>query len=228
MEPIRVLIVDDHALFRRGIVSALEGEGTIRIVGEAADGLLAIEKAEKIVPDVILMDLNMPNCTGLEATQALQTKMPQVNILVLTVSDKEADLFAAMKFGAKGYILKNTDPEELIRAIQHIAQGGVIVSPLMASKLLAEFKNPTPTPEKAVAGAGESLVSPREEEVLGLVAQGATNKEIADALFISENTVKTHLRSIMEKLHLANRSQAVAYAIKKGLAQDKSGESKTS
>lgn len=218
MVPIKVLVVDDHALFRRGIASALETEENIKIVGEAADGLQAIARAEEIVPDVILMDLNMPNCTGLEATQALQTKMPQVNILVLTISDNESDLFAAMKFGAKGYILKNADPEELVRAIVHIAQGGVIVSPLMASKLLAEFKNPTPPAEKRAAPEGETLVSPREEEVLGLVAKGATNKEIADALFISENTVKTHLRRIMEKLHLANRSQAVAYAIKKGLA----------
>jgi len=223
VEPIKVLVVDDHVLFRRGIASALEDEASIKIVGEAPDGLKAIEKAVEIAPDVILMDLNMPNCTGLEATQALQTKMPQVNILVLTVSDNEADLFAAMKFGAKGYILKNTDPEELIRAIQHIAQGGVIVSPLMASKLLAEFKNPTPA-EKAVAVEGKTLLSPREEEVLGLVACGNTNMEIADALFISENTVKTHLRSIMEKLHLANRSQAVAYAIKKGFAEGKGGE----
>jgi len=224
MEPIKVLVVDDHTLFRRGIASALEDEASIKIVGEAADGLEAIKKAEEIVPDVILMDLNMPNCTGLEATQALQTKMPQINILVLTVSDNEADLFAAMKFGAKGYILKNTDPEELIRAITHIAQGGVIVSPLMASKLLAEFKNPSALAEKPTAPEAGTILSPREEEVLGLVAQGATNKEIADALFISENTVKTHLRSIMEKLHLANRSQAVAYAIKKGLAQDKGTE----
>jgi len=140
METIKVLLVDDHALFRRGIAAVLANQKNIEIVGEAADGLEAIRKAEETVPDVVLMDLNMPHCSGLEATQALQTKMPKVNILVLTVSDNEADLFAAMKFGATGYILKNTEPEELIQAIFHVVQGGAIISPFMATKLLAEFK----------------------------------------------------------------------------------------
>ncbi len=143
MDSVKVLVVDDHTLFRRGIAAVLADHESLEVVGEALDGLEAIEKAKKIAPDVILMDLNMPNCSGLEATQALQTEMPQVNILVLTVSDKESDLFAAIKFGAKGYILKNTEPEELIHAIFHIAQGGVIISPLMATKLLTEFKDLT-------------------------------------------------------------------------------------
>jgi len=167
------------------------------------------------------MDLNMPHCSGLEATQALQTEMPQVNILVLTVSDSESDLFAAIKFGAKGYILKNTEPDELIHAIFHIARGGVIVSPLMATKLLDEFKNLTAGVERESAQEADAAISPREGEVLQLLAQGATNKEIGDSLFISENTVKTHLRNILEKLHLVNRSQAAAYAVKKGLVQYK-------
>ncbi|MFC2047077.1 response regulator [Chloroflexota bacterium] len=217
MDSVKVLVVDDHTLFRRGIVGALTGQENLEVVGEASNGLEAIEKAEKIVPDVIVMDLNMPQCSGLEATQVLQTKRPQINILVLTVSDREADLFAAMKFGAKGYLLKNTEPEELIHAIFHIAQGGVMVSPLMASKLLAEFKEPVPKAEREATQESDVLLSPREGEVLQLVAQGATNKEIGDSLFISENTVKTHLRNIMEKLHLANRSQAAAYAVKMGL-----------
>jgi len=221
MDPIKVLVVDDHALFRRGITAVLANQENLEIVGEATDGLEAIAKAEKIAPDVILMDLNMPHCSGLEATQALQTEMPQVNILVLTVSESESDLFAAMKFGAKGYILKNTEPEELIHAILHIAQGGVIVSPIMATKLLSEFKEPRAKAERAATQEAEANLSPREGEVLQLVAQGATNKEIANSLFISENTVKTHLRNIMEKLHLANRSQAAAYAVNKGLVQYK-------
>jgi len=217
MEAVRVLVVDDHALFRRGIVSVLANQAGISVVGEAANGLEAIEKAEKLAPDVILMDLNMPSCSGLEATQALQAKTPHINILVLTVSDNEADLFAAIKFGATGYILKNTEPEELVQAIHHIAQGGVIISPVMAIKLLTEFRNSgTDARVKKTAGE-EANLSPREDEVLRLVAQGATNKEIADSLFISENTVKTHLRNIMDKLHLANRSQAAAYAVKRGL-----------
>ncbi len=217
MEAVRVLVVDDHALFRRGIVSVLANQAGISVVGEAANGLEALEKAENLAPDVILMDLNMPGCSGLEATQALQAKTPHINILVLTVSDNEADLFAAIKFGATGYILKNTEPEELVQAIHHIAQGGVIISPVMAIKLLTEFKNSgTDARVKKTAGE-EANLSPREDEVLRLVAQGATNKEIADSLFISENTVKTHLRNIMDKLHLANRSQAAAYAVKRGL-----------
>ena len=217
MEPVRVLVVDDHALFRRGIVTVLTNQENISVVGEAVNGLEAIEKATELAPDVIVMDLNMPQCNGLEATQALQAKMPQVSILVLTVSDNEADLFAAIKFGATGYILKNTEPEELIQAIHHIAQGGVIISPSMAIKLLHEFRDSGADARAKKTADEEANLSPREDEVLRLVAQGATNKEIADSLFISENTVKTHLRNIMDKLHLANRSQAAAYAVKRGL-----------
>ncbi len=133
----------------------------------------------------------------------------------------ETDLFAAKKFGARGYILKNAEPEELVDAILHVARGGAIVSPLMATKLLTEFKDLTAGAERESIEEANAELSPREGEVLQLVAQGATNKEIGDALFISENTVKTHLRSIMETLHLANRSQAAAYAIKRGLAHYK-------
>jgi len=220
MEPVRVLVVDDHTLFRRGIVTVLANQKDISVVGEAVNGLEAIDKAEALMPDVIVMDLNMPQCSGLEATQALQAKMPQVSILVLTVSDNEADLFHAIKFGATGYILKNTEPEELVQAIHHIAQGGVIVSPMMAAKLLTEFRSLGTDAMAKKTAEEEDNLSPREDEVLRLVSQGATNKEIADSLFISENTVKTHLRNIMDKLHLANRSQAAAYAVKRGLVPD--------
>jgi DNA-binding NarL/FixJ family response regulator len=221
VSPIKVLIVDDHTLFRRGIASALANQMELEVVGEAVDGLEAIAKAKELIPDVVLMDLNMPNCSGLEATQALQAEMPQVKILVLTVSDNEADLFAAVKFGARGYLLKKAEPEELVRAIFSVAQGGVMVSPLMATKLLSEFNDLAAGAEKEPVKQVEANLSPREGEVLQLVAKGATNKEIADSLFISENTVKTHLQNIMEKLHLANRSQAAAYAVKKGLVPDK-------
>ncbi len=219
MDPIKVLVVDDHSLFRSGIAAVLANQEEMAVVGQAADGLEAIVKTREINPDVVLMDLNMPRCSGLEAIQALQTEMPQVNVLVLTVSEMEADLFAAMKFGARGYLLKKAEPEELVHAILYIAQGGAIVSPLMATKLLTEFKSLGTGIEKETAG--DDVLSPREGEVLQLVAQGATNKGIGDSLFISENTVKTHLRNIMEKLHLANRSQAAAYAVKKGLVPRK-------
>ncbi|MFC1994116.1 response regulator [Chloroflexota bacterium] len=213
MDRIRVLVVDDQAIVRRGVIDILTNREELEVVGEARNGLEAIEKVRELVPDVVVIDLMMPECTGLEATQAMHTEMPQVNILVLTVSDKEADLFDAMKFGAKGYLLKNAEAEELVQAIIHTAKGGVTVSPYMASMLLNEFKGwSEPEPEV-------SSLSPRETEVLQLVTQGASNKEIAKALFISDNTVKTHLRSIMEKLHFANRSQAAAYAASKGLVR---------
>lgn len=218
---IKVLLADDHTLFRRGIAALLAEQKNLEVAGEAADGLTAIAKAKEIAPDVILMDLNMPGCSGLEAIQAIHTEMPQINILVLTVSDDEADLFAAVKFGARGYILKNAEPEELTKAIFHIAQGGVIISPLMAAKLLTEFRELSTGVAQETAAKANADLSPREGEVLQLVAQGATNKAIADSLFISENTVKSHLKSIMEKLHLVNRSQAAAYAVKKGLLPNK-------
>ncbi|MDP2730825.1 MAG: response regulator transcription factor [Dehalococcoidales bacterium] len=221
MEPIKVLVVDDHTLFRRGVADVLSNHNGLKVVGEAVDGLDAIRKAKEITPDVVVMDLNMPNCSGLEATQALQIEMPQLGILVLTVSDNESDLFAAVKFGARGYILKNAEPEELTSAIFHIAQGGVIISPVMAAKLLDEFKDLSGEADRKPIDEANADLSPREGEVLTLVAQGATNKEIGDALFISENTVKTHLQNILEKLHLANRSQAAAYAVKKGLLPDR-------
>ena len=218
---IKVLVVDDHTLFRRGIADVLANHENLEVVGEAVDGLEAIEKAKQIVPDVVLMDLNMPRCSGLEAIQALQAEMPQINILVLTVSETEADLIGAMKFGAHGYLLKKAEPEELIHAVLHIARGGVIVSPFMANKLLGEFKDLAVGAENKPIQDIDADLSPREGEVLRLVAQGATNKEIADHLYISENTVKTHLRNIMETLHLANRSQAAAYAVRKGLVPHK-------
>lgn len=219
MNPIKVLVVDDHALFRRGIIDVLLKQENLKVVGEASDGRQAIDKAGQLLPDVILMDLNMPNCSGLEATQALQTKLPQINILILTVSASEADLFNAMKFGARGYLLKNIEPEELVHAILHAAQGGVIVSPYMAANLLTEFKTLAETSEKKAVHEASSVLSTREEEILQFVAQGATNKQIAESLFVSENTVKTHMRNIMEKLHIANRSQAAAYAVRRGLIQ---------
>lgn len=217
MAKVRVVIVDDHALFRRGIAAVLAGKENIEVVGEAVDGLKAIELVKQLHPDVVLMDLQMPNCSGLEATQALQTEMPDVKILVLTVSENESDLFAAVKFGARGYLLKKVDPDELVSAISGIAQGGVIISPLMATKLLIDFNELKSGIQHTTVEKEQAQLSPRESEVLQLVAKGMTNKEIGEVLFISENTVKTHLQNIMDKLHLANRSQAAAYAVEKGL-----------
>lgn len=214
MDPVKVLVADDHPIVRRGIIDILSEQEELKVVGEARDGLEAVEKARKLAPDIVVMDLMMPNLSGLKATLLLQTEMPQLNVLILTISDKESDLFDAMKFGAKGYIVKNAEPDELVQAIIHTARGGVIVSPSMAAKLLSEFRART---EEELDEQSPSQLSKREEEVLQLVSQGASNKEIASSLSISENTVKTHLRNILEKLHLANRSQAAAYAVKAGL-----------
>ena len=219
MAAIKVLVVDDNTLVRRGIAAVFAGEERLQVVGEASDGFEAMEKARETHPDVVLMDLMMPNCGGLEATAAFRTGMPEINILILTVSEQEADLFAAINAGAKGYLLKNTEPEELILAIFHIAKGGVIVSAPMAENLLREFKG-SPS-EGHSREEAETLLSKREYEVLQLVAQGASNKQIGFSLVISENTVKTHLRVIMDKLHLVNRSQAAAYAIRSGITHER-------
>ncbi len=221
MDSIRVLLVDDHALFRRGIASVLENHGGIELVGEAVNGYQAIEKMRELNPQVILMDLMMPGLSGLEAIEAIHVEAPEINILALTVSENKADLLSAMKFGAKGYVLKDVEPDDLIQAVLHISRGGVIISPQMAEGLLDEFKSPAAVTAGESSGASEGNLSPREKEILQLLATGASNKQIAETLSISENTVKTHMQNIMEKLQLQNRSQATAYAINKGLIKEK-------
>ena len=213
MDTIKLLIVDDHAIFRLGLKQVLANEKRFRVVGEASDGNMAVEMARASKPHLVLMDLWMPYCDGVEATRRIQAEMPEMNILVLTVSESDPDLFGAIKAGAGGYLLKDEPPEQIIQAVHYVAQGGVIVSPRLAAKLKNEFR----THGSSVLPDSDSSLSPREQEVLGLVAQGNTNKEIAGRLFISENTAKAHLRSIMDKLHLVNRSQAAAYAASTGL-----------
>lgn len=213
MDTIKLLVVDDHTIFRLGLMQVLEREKSFKVVGEASDGNVAVEKARALKPHLVIMDLWMPNCDGVEATRRLQAEMPEINILVLTVSENEPDLFGAIKAGARGYLLKDEPPELIVQAIHYVAQGGVIVSPRLADKLMSEFR----TQEPSGVTEGASALSHREQEVLGLVAKGNTNKEIAGRLFISENTAKTYMRNIMDKLHLVNRSQAAAYAASTGL-----------
>lgn len=213
MARVKVLVADDHPLMRRGIVETLSGHADIELVGQASSGAEAVKKARELTPDVVVMDLQMANMGGLEATLQLQTEMPEVRILVLTVSEKQEDLFSAMRAGARGYLLKGAGSDEVIRAVLHIAEGGVLVSPAMAASVLAQFSEAGPSAETK----DETGLGPREREVLKHVAEGASNKGIAASLLISENTVKTHLRNIMDKLHLANRSQVAAYATRHGL-----------
>jgi DNA-binding NarL/FixJ family response regulator len=212
---IRVLLVDDHPLFRKGIASLLSSEPGFEVLGEASDGQEAIEKARDLMPDVILMDISMPGVNGLEATQRIKQEIPYVRIVILTVSDEDQNLFEAIKSGAQGYLLKKIEPQTLFQTLRGVLEGEAPLSRVMATKLLAEFarqRRAASEPRTPTATLTE-----REKEVLGLLAAGKTNKEIAGALGIAENTVKNHLKNILEKLHLENRVQAATFALREGL-----------
>jgi DNA-binding NarL/FixJ family response regulator len=219
--PIRVLLVDDHALFRRGIASIVAAERGFQVVGEAGNGLEALDRARELMPDVILMDIFMPGANGLEATRRIKEALPYVKIVMLTVSEEDQNLFEAIKSGAQGYLLKKIEPQELFAMLKGVVQGDAPISRAMAGKILGEFARQarraaaTPLP-------GADL-SPREKEVLEQVTQGKSNKEIAAALAIAENTVKNHLKNILEKLHLENRVQAATFALREGLIPKPSG-----
>ncbi len=213
---LRVLIADDHALFRRGLEMVLRGEPDIEVVGEAHDGDQAVERATELMPDVVLMDVRMPRRSGIEATQKIKEDLPHVKILVLTNSDEEADLYDSIKAGASGYLLKEISSDEVADSIRSVVQGHSRISPAMASKLLTEFQAMTKRQDDRQPLAPPRLTD-RELEVLGLVAQGKGNRDIAAELFISENTVKNHIRNILEKLQLHSRMEAVIYAVREKL-----------
>lgn len=209
----RILLTDDHILFRKGLAQLLNTQPDFQVVGEAGDGLEAQIQARELMPDLILMDIHMPQCDGTEATRRIKAELPYVLIVMLTVSDDEQDLFAALKNGAQGYLLKKMDPEDLFAQLRGLARSEAPLSRLMASKILREFSRAL-TPEPDV----ERALTTREQQVLQLVALGMTNRDIADKLVVSENTVKNHLRNILAKLHLENRVQAAAYALREGLS----------
>jgi DNA-binding NarL/FixJ family response regulator len=226
MSAIRVLIVDDHTLFRKGLINLLQQQKGIEVVGEAKDGLEAIQWVSSLRPDVILMDVNMPHQNGIQTTQKIREILPEAHILMLTVSEQDEDLFSAVKAGARGYLVKNVDPDQLIKAIHLLAQGEAVISHAMASKLLNEFsmvarKVDTPTEPKL------NPLTQRENEILQLLAKGGSNKEIANALSISEHTVKIHLKNILKKLHMNNRIQAAIYAHEQGLVAPPASEKPT-
>lgn len=218
MKRLRILLVDDHILFRKGVAAILGARPDLEIVGEAGDGFEALACARDFLPDVILMDIHMPKCSGIEAVKTIKQEMPHIRIIMLTVSDSEGDLFAAIKNGADGYLLKNLEPQQLFEMLEGIRRGEAAVSGKLAAKILNEFRQPAKT-HKPSAGTRDVL-SPRETEVLEQIVQGATNKEIAVALSIAEDTVKIHLRNILEKLHLHNRIQAAVYAVRQGLVRE--------
>jgi two-component system NarL family response regulator len=213
-EPIRVVVVDDQELFRRGLTMLLAVEEDIDVVGEAGDGGAATELAATTVPDVILMDVRMPKRSGIEACLSIKEAAPTARIIMLTVSDEEADLYDAVKNGASGYLLKDSSIDEVAQAIRVVADGQSLISPSMAIKLLDEFKQMSRSDRQQVPSP---RLTDRELEVLKLVAQGLNNREIAKRLFISENTVKNHVRNILEKLQLHSRMEAVMYAVREKL-----------
>jgi DNA-binding NarL/FixJ family response regulator len=210
----RVLLADDHALFRAGIASVLRAWG-VDVVGEASDGLQALELARTLQPDLVLMDIAMPECNGLQATRLIKTELPEVKIVIVTVSDQDDDLLEAIKSGAEGYLLKDMSEQELERTLQAIAAGEPALSSGLATRILDEFARLSRG--DAAKRAEEDALTPREREVLQLVSEGATNREVAKALYLSEHTVNFHMKNILHKLHLRNRAQAAVYAVRTGL-----------
>jgi DNA-binding NarL/FixJ family response regulator len=204
-EVIKVLVADDHPVIRAGLAKILGAESDITVVGEANDGLEAINKALELRPDVILMDIFMPRCSGLEATVAIRQKLPDARLLILTISEREDDLFQALRLGAQGYLLKSATITEVAEAVRKTAAGEAMLSPAIAARLVAELRQKVEDKTK---------LSAREAEVLQLLGEGLTNTEIANRLFISESTVRTHLQRLLDKLHLKNRAEAIAYAVR--------------
>ncbi len=213
-EGIRVLVADDHALFRQALRGILSTEPDLELIGEAGDGEEAVRMATELVPDVVLMDVRMPKLAGIDAARQISTELPTTKIVMLTVSDEDGDLFEAIKAGASGYLLKEVDPAEIADAVRQIHAGQSLLSPAVASKLVSEF---AALSKRADEKAMRPSLTDRELEVLTLAADGLTNRQIGRRLEISENTVKNHIRNILEKLHLHSRMEAVLYAVREEL-----------
>lgn len=209
--PIRVLVVDDHTIVRKGIRALLAEIDGVVVVGEAGDGREAVTQAEALQPDVILMDLVMPHMDGIEAIRQISSRRPEVRILALTSFAADDKVFPAIKAGALGYLLKDSAPEELVQAIRQVYRGEPSLHPVIARKVLQELKRPSVQPPPS------DPLTDREVEVLRLVARGLSNQQIAERLTIMEVTVRTHISNILSKLHLANRVQAALYAVREGL-----------
>ncbi len=213
MGKLRILIVDDHGIVRAGVRSLLEGQPDIEVVGEAAGGEEAIEKALQLRPELVLMDIAMPGMNGIEATRRVKKELPDVSVLVLSMHDDEEFFFPVLRAGASGYILKEAEPQELLYAIRTVNQGNVFLSPAVATTLLENFV--TVTPEHVEESYG--TLTRREKEVLRLAASGQTNREIAEALFLSIRTVEKYRQAVMHKLGLSRREDLTKYAIRRGL-----------
>lgn len=211
--PLTVIVADDHGLFRQGLVGLMSTRpDLVRVVGQAATGRQAVEMAKALEPDLVLMDISMPDGTGLQATRAIRQGLGNTAVVMLTASDEDDHLQEAVQLGAAGYLLKSLDSEELFDLIAGVARGEAAITRTMAARLLKGLASNHDAPAHA-----EDMLTEREIEVLRLVAQGVSNPEIAQTLFITVNTVKTHLRNILDKLQLENRTQAATYAVQKGL-----------
>jgi DNA-binding NarL/FixJ family response regulator len=213
--PIRILLVEDHALFRKAVALLLRSEADFALVGEAASGPEAVRQAVAVNPDVILMDIALPEMDGIEATRRIKALLPEARIVMLTATDADETLFEAVRSGAQGYLLKEVEAETLIQTVRAVMRGEAYLPGPLAAKMLAEFARPA---SRTVADSPSPVLSPREEAVLEHVAHGKSNKEIAAVLGVAENTVRNHLRHILRKLHLANRVQAATYALRQRIA----------
>src|SRR5574341_2333599 len=216
----KVLLADDHALFKEGLRNLLTARG-IEVVGNASDGLEALEQARTFHPNIILMDIQMPRCDGLKATRLIKAEWPDIKIVMLTTSANDEDLFEAIKSGASGYLLKSLDAERFFELLSGVAQGEPAISPDLAERILNEFAQQRNKTEAATAEDDPDRLSPRQAQVLELVVQGKMYKEIASALSITERTVKYHMQEILQKLHLRNRAEVIAYAVREGLVAKK-------
>jgi two-component system nitrate/nitrite response regulator NarL len=214
MDSLRILLVDDHLLFRKGLAQLLDFQSDFEVVGEATDGLEAVEQTRQLQPDLVLMDIRMPNCDGLEATRRIKAQMPDVRVVMLTVSEGEQDLAVAVRSGADGYLLKDLQPETLFEQLRGVMVGETPISRSMTGKLFRQLaQQGRPVVQSEAAG----VLSARESEILALIVRGYSNREIGEELGIARNTVKNHLRSILAKLGVRNRTEASAYAVSHGL-----------
>ena len=214
MEPVRVLLADDHTLFRKGIRTLLEQIQDIEVVGEVASGREVVTQARELVPDVILMDIRMPEITGIEATREILQENPHIGVILVTMFDDPESVFSGMRAGARGYVLKEAEPEELLRAIEAAYRGEIILCPIIAQKVLQHFGRETTRQQPQLR---YEQLTQRELGVLQLATEGLTNKEIAARLVISEKTAKNHIANIFSKLQVNDRTQAVLYALREGL-----------
>jgi DNA-binding NarL/FixJ family response regulator len=211
---VRVLVVDDHAVFRAGLTAVLDREPGVIVVGEAADGAEALEQVLRLRPDVVLLDVRMPVVDGIAACASIKDASPETRVVMLSVSEDETDLYAAIRCGASGYLLKEIRVDEVARAVRAVHGGQSLISPRMAGKLMDEFASLARRAEETPRLTSAPRLTERELEVLRLVAEGLNNGEIAKRLFISQNTVKNHVRNILEKLQLHSRMEAVVYAVR--------------